>query len=704
MTIIFFTTMINAQNFWERTEPYYGTLNKIYFGGGDTVYGTLNSGFIRSVNNGTTWMPPIIINYVQDIAVAPNRTIFLAQNQQKMSRSTNKGSSFTVAGTGINEPSCTSVMVTSTGVVIAGTSRGIYRSTNNGDSWTKVAGKTEMSGDTSISAMATYDGNTLYAFTRLVIGSPDRGYAFRSTDHGLTWTKGAKSLDTATIYKASVGLNGTIYIRTGDGVRYSSDGGDSWGVLGFPDEYIGDVTTDQTGAVYASVNYKNAGAIVYKTTNNGIEWIPIKTPSVGSAGIGVNKKGDLFLSQDQIYRSTDQGASWTGLPVSFPNVGRMTETSNHQLFVTAGGSAYQNLYRSTDFGTSWMIVNTGVVGVPSVASMGEMLFVADNNYSAKLYRSDDNGKTFVPVTGMSIITGNINTLLVSAANTLIAGTSSGIFQSPDQGKNWSKVSSYPAISLQQTSGGAIFGFREFSGSGVYRSTDYGNTWQELKNGLDVTTIRSVALADNGDVYAGTNGGLFRSVNNGDEWVRIDTQKVAKPYGIYAAVGKNGNIFFGGATSGINSQCYQSSDHGATWQQIQNNIATIDNQSSLRGLYSASDGHLFAATTSGLFRSFQKITAVTGNSLTTPGSFSLSQNYPNPFNPATTINYQIPERSHVSIKIFDVVGREVATLVNEVKNGGSYSVAFSASALSSGMYIAQLQNGVRNEMKKMILLK
>ncbi|MDP1677118.1 MAG: T9SS type A sorting domain-containing protein [Bacteroidota bacterium] len=88
----------------------------------------------------------------------------------------------------------------------------------------------------------------------------------------------------------------------------------------------------------------------------------------------------------------------------------------------------------------------------------------------------------------------------------------------------------------------------------------------------------------------------------------------------------------------------------------------------------------------------------------PDRFSLEQNYPNPFNPTTVIRYQIPAANYVSLKIFDAIGREMALLVNEEKERGSYEVSFDASNLSSGMYFARLQSGNQIQMKKMLLLK
>jgi hypothetical protein len=85
-------------------------------------------------------------------------------------------------------------------------------------------------------------------------------------------------------------------------------------------------------------------------------------------------------------------------------------------------------------------------------------------------------------------------------------------------------------------------------------------------------------------------------------------------------------------------------------------------------------------------------------------FTLSQNYPNPFNPSTKIKYSIPHSSDVKIKVFDILGNEIATLVNEEKSAGVYEITFFAGNLSSGVYFYQLQAGEFVQTKKMILMK
>ncbi|MCK9424822.1 MAG: T9SS type A sorting domain-containing protein [Ignavibacteriaceae bacterium] len=101
---------------------------------------------------------------------------------------------------------------------------------------------------------------------------------------------------------------------------------------------------------------------------------------------------------------------------------------------------------------------------------------------------------------------------------------------------------------------------------------------------------------------------------------------------------------------------------------------------------------------------KKITSINSDEKFSPNLFTLYQNYPNPFNPNTTINYQIPTTCFVSLKVYDVLGNEVAVLVNEEKQAGNYNIDFNGSNLASGIYYYTLRadNFVQN--RKMILLK
>jgi hypothetical protein len=115
----------------------------------------------------------------------------------------------------------------------------------------------------------------------------------------------------------------------------------------------------------------------------------------------------------------------------------------------------------------------------------------------------------------------------------------------------------------------------------------------------------------------------------------------------------------------------------------------------------SDGSFFWSDN---FTVIVPVTGIAENETNLPIEYALKQNYPNPFNPVTTIKYQIPELSFVTLKVYDVLGSEIITLVNEEKPVGSYEVEFNAAGLPSGVYFYQLNAGEFINTKKMILLK
>jgi hypothetical protein len=88
----------------------------------------------------------------------------------------------------------------------------------------------------------------------------------------------------------------------------------------------------------------------------------------------------------------------------------------------------------------------------------------------------------------------------------------------------------------------------------------------------------------------------------------------------------------------------------------------------------------------------------------PQTFQLEQNYPNPFNPSTVINYRIPQASFVTLKLYDLLGREVSTLVNTYQSAGEYRVEFDASGLPTGTYFYRLWNGENTAIRKLLLVR
>jgi hypothetical protein len=168
-------------------------------------------------------------------------------------------------------------------------------------------------------------------------------------------------------------------------------------------------------------------------------------------------------------------------------------------------------------------------------------------------------------------------------------------------------------------------------------------------------------------------------------------------GIYAFLSYDSWIFAGTINAGV----FVSSDYGNTWEEFNNgNIAgsVVELITDSTYIYAASLG-------GGVYRyDVNNISSVYSSDLEAPALFELKQNYPNPFNPNTVISYQLPVSGDVTLKVYDVLGNEVATLADEYKPAGSYEVEFSADDLTSGIYFYKLQAGSYSETKKMILIR
>lgn len=134
---------------------------------------------------------------------------------------------------------------------------------------------------------------------------------------------------------------------------------------------------------------------------------------------------------------------------------------------------------------------------------------------------------------------------------------------------------------------------------------------------------------------------------------------------------------------------------------------IENETGTKGICYRNDGTggpIFESPLAIMFGPNALVLPVDENPVQSPNNYFLAQNYPNPFNPITTIRYSVPERSNITIKIYNILGEEVTTLVNEEKLAGWYEVKFNASSLSSGVYFYQLRAGDFIQTKKMILLR
>ena len=155
------------------------------------------------------------------------------------------------------------------------------------------------------------------------------------------------------------------------------------------------------------------------------------------------------------------------------------------------------------------------------------------------------------------------------------------------------------------------------------------------------------------------------------------------------------MFFAGARD---EGVYRSNVEGLEWTMA--GYPAVD----VQAITFDRNGRMFLGTSDGVFRSRQITTGIEQNRSVGPLTFALEQNYPNPFNPTTTISYQLPEVNRITLKVFDVLGREVATLVNNVEGPGYKTMQWNASGVASGFYFYKLQAGDFTQTKKLILLR
>ena len=230
--------------------------------------------------------------------------------------------------------------------------------------------------------------------------------------------------------------------------------------------------------------------------------------------------------------------------------------------------------------------------------------------------------------------------------------------------------------------------------GVFFSINNGSSWTAVSNSLANAYVYSLAV--NGtNLFAGTNYGVYFFTNNGTSWTEMDTSLTNYNVLSLAIAGEN---LFAAAGDGV----YLSTDNGSSWTQVNTGLPNT----SVWAL-AVSGTNLFAGTyNSGVWRRplSELITAVKGNENQKPTQFGLDQNYPNPFNPSTTINYSIPKAGLVILKVYDVLGKEVATLVNEEESSGNHHILFNANKLASGVYFYRLIAGNSFITKKLILMK
>jgi len=403
-------------------------------------------------------------------------------------------------------------------------------------------------------------------------------------------------------------------------------------------------------------------------------------------------------------------AQWiqTGLQLKAPDgTGEYFQSlavKNNNIFV---GTYYHGVFVSTDNGSVWTPVDSGLTNLCIYSLFVNDKYLFAGTQAGGVFRSTNNGKLWTPINGLM---GYSVSCFIAVTNegggsNLFAGTYGGVFLSSDEGTNWVAVNSgiknLDVFCLVNVGANLFAGVDLYNPhvnyDKVYLSTNSGTSWTSVNSGLPDTYITSLAAIGN-NIFAGTfDFGIYLSTNNGTSWTSVQPGST-NPY-IGPLLVNNTKLFAG--TNVGTSDVLLTSDSGAHWTDVAEGLLSS-------GVYSlvVCDTYLFAGTCGGLWRRplSEMVTSVKEENSNFPTHYSLQQNYPNPFNPSTTISFTLPSKSHVTLKVFDIMGREIAILVNGEMFAGNHTQKWNPSNISSGIYFYRLEAGSYTETKKLVLLR
>ncbi|MCG3158757.1 MAG: hypothetical protein DKINENOH_05401 [bacterium] len=661
-------------------------------------------------------------------------------------RSSDNGTSWTAVNDGLTNTSVNTLAVSGANL-FAGTCGGVFRSSNDGASWI-AAGLT----NTLITDFAV-SGTNILAVAHY--NNLDR--VFRSSDNGAGWT--AINIGSANTDVNALAVRGTnLFAGTDKGIFLSTDNGTSWTELNkiFRDASV--------FAVIDTILFAGTwGGGVFRSSDNGTSWTKVNSGLTNTYIRALAVSGTNLLAGTEgggVFLSGDNGTSWTAINTGITNTNvRALAVSGTHLFASTEGDY---VFRSSDNGTSWTAVNTGMSNprVLALAISGTNLFAGTEG--GGVFRSTDNADSWTAVNN-GLTNNNVNVLAVSGSN-LFAGTwGGGVFRSSDNGNNWTATGpENTRVTDLAVSDTNIFAGT--MGNGIFLSTDSGVSW--TATGLEDTCITALAVIDS-YLFAGTFGNrdaslarrtcrILRSSDNGTGWTALDTVFLdmvldGENVTAFAVI----DTFLFAATEGTNywgtTGILRSTDNGTSWTPVNDNLAgydVTDNVADLAvcraNLFAASwddgvfvscdngtnwtavnsglpyngtspnalaisDTYLFAGTSSiGVWRRplSEMITSVSANDrpANLPMQFNLEQNYPNPFNPTTTIVFALPRVSFVTLKVYNLLGEDVATLVAEKLPAGKHQRVWEASGLASGIYLYRLQASGFVQTRKLILVR
>jgi photosystem II stability/assembly factor-like uncharacterized protein len=278
---------------------------------------------------------------------------------------------------------------------------------------------------------------------------------------------------------------------------------------------------------------------------------------------------------------------------------------------------------------------------------------------------------------------------------------------------------------------------------IYFTSDGGVTWISQYSESAETPLRSVIFTSSTNGFAvGESGAVMHTTNGGNSWAEETTLTAYELRDVYFTNSSNGWII--GHYLGLPHvpAIFNTTDGGATWNEqtfgVDESLSSVSFSDELNGWAvggASGPSNITYTTDGGINWDYQNsptnnfllkvffiennigwAVGLDGTIITTanpvsvnenptqPIGYDLFQNYPNPFNPSTTINFTIPQNDQVTLKIFDMLGNEISTLLNQVVTSGNHEIQFDATSLPSGLYFYALTAGNYIETKKMMLLK
>lgn len=403
----------------------------------------------------------------------------------------------------------------------------------------------------------------------------------------------------------------------------------------------------------------------------------------------------IFITLLIFFLSTSAKSGWfqqsSGVSFNLHSVNFNHGNENHAWACGDNGTI---LYTSNG-GINWIMQSSGTNNnlyaiVFMEIAKGPVFACGDNGI---ILRTSDNGNNW------AVIESGVNVTLrdISDFNFITVGDSGVILKSSDNGFNWNRIFSPVQKNLFAVSASFSAYIAGEDGT-ILRGFNQGTNWNLLTSGI-TNDLLGVPLFGNTDIAVGERGLILRSTNIGVTWYSQNSMTVKNINSTEYSVNNTSRIYCAGDSGLI----LKTTDSGNQWWF--QNSGSSENLNSI--FFYLSDNTGYAVGNNGTILKTTDgggvMTSIEENNLYAD-NYSLNQNYPNPFNPSTNIDYEIPVAGHVMIKIYNLNGKEVASLVNEMQNPGKHSITFNANGLPSGLYFLKFISGEFEQVKLMMFLK